>query len=54
MLEAPEPFLQDVFWPLYQTCTAIMQEALAEWYYALTDDFRGTAEASDDERIDDG
>lgn len=53
MLEAPEPFLQDVFWPLYQKCTAIMQGALAEWYYGITDEFRGSAKAAADELVDD-
>jgi hypothetical protein len=52
MLEAPEPFLQDVFWPLYQACTEIMQGAISAWYYALTDEFRGSAEAADDEVVD--
>ena len=52
MLEAPESFLQDVFWPLYQKCTAIMQAALAGWYYEITHEFREGAEASGDELVD--
>jgi hypothetical protein len=52
MLEAPEPFLRDVFWPLYQACTEVVQGALSAWYYALTDEFRGGGEAPDDELVD--
>lgn len=52
MLEAPEPFLQDVFWPLYNACANIIQEEMSTSYYALMDEFRGTADAADDELVD--
>ncbi len=51
MLKVPEPFLRDVFWPLYQTCTDIVQGALSASYYGLVHEFRGTAEATDGELV---
>ena len=52
MLDAPESFLQDVFWPLYRSCADILQAELSASYYALVDEFRGTAGAADDESVD--
>jgi hypothetical protein len=51
-LDAPEPFLQDVLWPLYNACTDIIQGEISAWYYALMDDFRDTAKAAEDEFVD--
>jgi len=50
-LEAPEPFLQDVLWPLYQACTALLQGGLST--YGLVDDFRDEGQPSAEERVDD-
>ena len=52
MLDAPEPFLQDVFWPLYRACGDVIQGEISAWYHALMDDFRGSAEAAGDELVD--
>ena len=52
MVEMPEPFLKDVFWPLYNACANIVQGEMSAWYYALMDEFRGTAATTDDELVD--
>lgn len=53
MLEVPEPFLQDVFWPLYEACTALIQGGLSAWYYGLVDEFRDGGQPLAEERVDD-
>lgn len=55
MLEVPEAFLNDVFWPLYKACSDVVQGEMSAWYYALMDDFRGAtaaADVSDDELVE--
>lgn len=52
MLEAPESFLQDVFWPLYNACAETIREEMSAWYYALMADFRGTTDVPDDEVVE--
>ena len=47
MLEVPEAFLHDVFWPLYKACSDVVQSEMSAWYYALMHDFRGAADAAD-------
>jgi hypothetical protein len=51
-LEAPEPFLRDVFWPLYRACADVIQGEMSAWYYALVHEFRGGTQAAGDEIID--
>lgn len=53
MLEVPEPFLQDVFWPLYEACAALVQGGLSAWYYGLVDEFRDGGQPSAEEQVDD-
>ncbi len=52
MVEAPEPFLHDVFWPLYNTCANVVQDEMSAWYYALMAEFRGETDMADDELVD--
>ena len=52
MVEGPESVLQDVFWPLYQASVALMQDALASFFYGIASEYRVHAEAGDDELVD--
>jgi hypothetical protein len=52
MVDVPEPFLQDVFWPLYNACADALQGEMSAWYYAVMDEFRGAAEEADDEIVE--